>query len=146
MIQRDHNPVNLYLQVVISQRVPLPASTIEDITELAPTKFIDIDSIAPPPRPEYSERTLCYHARQERTVEDCGLDYPSRRRGPYRPRNRATFQLCRDPAAAKDVKLFTIDEGFYNASNTCPYCTAQSWPAERRPDNRWPCCDNGKND
>jgi hypothetical protein len=71
VIQRDYSPVNSHLQVVISQRDPLPTSTIEDVTESAPIEFIDIDSIAPPPGPEYSERTLCHHDNASNTCPYC---------------------------------------------------------------------------
>ena len=143
---RDVAAVNIRMEVVVSQRDPMPASTYVDTTEPVQTEFQDIDLLAPPPQPEYSERTLRHHARQERTTEDRGLDQPTRQRGPYRPRAVATYKLCRDPAAAKDAQLFTIDQGFKDASNTCPYCDAQCWRAERKPNDRWPCCDNGKND
>lgn len=72
VIQCDYNPATSHPQVVISQRDPLPASTIwQDITESAPTEFMDIDSIAPPPGPEYSERTLCHHDNASNTCPYC---------------------------------------------------------------------------
>ena len=54
--------------------------------------------------------------------------------------------LYKDVAAAKQMDLYRVDQDFYNPSNKCPYCSAQSWPEERGQDNRWQCCDNGKND
>ena len=145
-IQRDSTPVNPGIQVVISQREPLPGSTFEELPRPSSPEFIDVDIIAPEPRPVYDERTLRRHARQERTNEDRATDQINRRRGPYRPRNGPTYHLYRDPDAAKAVELFTVHEGFRDESNTCPYCSAQSWPKERGNDNRWQCCDNGKND
>ena len=148
VIQRDNAPVNRNVSVVIppTDRLQSSPPSYQDVPVPSTSDFMDIDTIAPSPRPEYSERTLRHHARQERTAEDRGLDYPSRQRGPYRPKNRATHQLCSDSAAAKEVELYTVHEKFRNASNTCPHCAAQSWREERGPDNRWPCCDNGKND
>ena len=146
VIQRDNTPVNRNISVVTPPRDPLQSSppAVEDVPE----------EIAPEPAPEYSVRQLRRHARRERTVEDRAEDRPTRRRGPYRRRNAtdggrtlgARYQLCRDPNAARDVELYTVHGTFNNASNTCPYCDAQSWPGERGTDNRWPCCDNGKND
>ena len=135
-IQRDSTPVNPGIQVVISQREPLPGSTFEELPRPSSPEFIDVDIIAPEPRPVYDERTLRRHARQERTNEDRATDQINRRRGPYRPRNGPTYHLYRDPDAAKAVELFTVHEGFRDESNTCPYCSAQSWPKERGNDNR----------
>ena len=111
------------------------------------------EEIAPEPASGYHARTLRMHARREHTVEDRAEDQPTRRRGLYRRRDAtyggrtldARYQLCRDPDTAKNVELYTVHGTFNNASNTCPYYDAQSWREERGPDNRWPCCDNGKN-
>ena len=145
-IQRDSTLVNPGIQVVMSQREPLPGSTFEELPRPTSLEFIDIDIIAPDPRPVYDQRTLRRHARQERTNKERAPDQINSRRGPYRPRNGPIYYLCRDPDAAKAVELFTVHQGFRDESNTCPYCSAQSWPKERGNNSRWQCCDNGKND
>jgi len=129
---------------VLSQRDPAPASIFEEVPE----------EIALEPAPEYSLRQLRRYNRRERTVKDRADNRPTRKRGPYRRTNatdgRRTlglfYQLYRDPAAAKEVGLYTIYKTFRNTSNKCLYCAAQFWREERGSDNRWPCCNNGKND
>lgn len=87
-------------------------------------------------------------------MEDRAPDPPTRRRAPYRRRNAqhggrtlgTGYLLFKDIAAAKQMDLYRVDQDFYNPSNKCPHCSAQSWPEERGQDNRWQCCDNGKND
>ncbi|KAL2036428.1 hypothetical protein N7G274_010855, partial [Stereocaulon virgatum] len=104
--------------------------------------------------PEYSDRHLRRFARQERTTEDRTPDPPTRRRAPYRRRNAqhggrtlgTGYLQYKEIAAAKQIDLYRVDQDFHNSSNTCPYCSAQSWREERGQDNRWQCCDNGKND
>ncbi len=73
-IQRDKTLVNPGIQVVLSQRDPLPCPAFKEVPE----------GTTPEPASEYAAVTRRQHSRQERTIEDCAEDRPTRRRGPYR--------------------------------------------------------------
>nr|AUW31375.1 hypothetical protein [Cladonia uncialis subsp. uncialis] len=120
--QRDKTLVNPGIQVVLSQRDPLPCPTFREVPEESASE----------PASRYAAVSRRQHSRQERTIEDGAEDRLTRR----------------GLVAAKEVELYAIDRGLYDASIKCRHCYAQSWPEERGKDEKvgfWRCWDNGKN-
>ena len=71
MIQRDKTLFIPGIQVVLSQRDPLPCFTFREVPEETTSE----------PASKYATVTLRQHSRQERTIEGRAEDRPTRRRG-----------------------------------------------------------------